>query len=130
MADNLHDLLSALHRRLSETGELVSISENFAALSTDLQRVKFAAALLEKFQLLPRTDAGNSKSDRLSQEFRESGNRLFKAKKDGEALEMYTKGAAYAEKGSESLGLAFANRSAVLFEFGLYRECLEVRAID
>lgn len=117
-------VLNALGRHLSENGEVVSTSERFASC---VERVEFVSGLLERFELWPRVSVSCGKSDVVSGEYREMGNRAFKRKEDGEALEMYTRSVAFAEGGSEALGLAFANRSAVLFERKLYRECLEVR---
>lgn len=124
---SIHELFNKLCSDLSVSGEVSISSERFAGLMTNLERVKFAAEYLEKFGLWPRVSAGCLRSDELSVRYREDGNRAFKGKRDGEALEMYTKSIAFAKSGSEAMGLAFANRSAVLFERKLYRECLEVR---
>ncbi|KAJ8958198.1 hypothetical protein NQ317_012219 [Molorchus minor] len=50
---------------------------------------------------------------------------MFGAKKDLDAIKLYTESIAYAENGSSHLGLAYANRSAVLFENRYYEECLK-----
>lgn len=125
--NDINELFNTLCRSLSESGLVVSASEQFASLNSNRERVKFTYDLLGKFGLWPRGSVERSKSDELSREYREKGNQAFKTKKDGEALEMYTKSIALAEGGSEALGLAFANRSAVLFERKLFTECLEVR---
>lgn len=57
---------------------------------------------------------------------RQKGNEKFKQKKAQECHEFYTKSIALAESGSENLALAYANRSAILFDVGLYKECLHV----
>jgi len=41
-----------------------------------------------------------------------------------QALELYNKSICYAEPNSEHLSIGYANRSAVLFEWKRYRECL------
>lgn len=51
---------------------------------------------------------------------------MFKNRLATEAHEFYTKSVAFAVKGDDTLALAYANRSAVLFEKGLYEECLRV----
>lgn len=120
-------VLKTLIRHLSESSAIQSTSKRFACLDSNVERVQFVSGLLERFELWPQVRAGCLKSDEHSAEFREMGNRAFKGKKDGEALDMYTQSVAFAVEGSEALGLAFANRSAVLFERKLYRECLQVR---
>jgi hypothetical protein len=56
---------------------------------------------------------------------REKGNKLYQAKKFPSAVHRYTKSAQFAPVGSESLALAFANRSAVLFQMKEYAKCIE-----
>ncbi|KAG5877079.1 hypothetical protein JTB14_011783 [Gonioctena quinquepunctata] len=65
------------------------------------------------------------KSNDSSVNYRNDGNAFFKASNYGKALEMYTKSIMFAEIGSESLALAYGNRSAVLFAKTYYNECLE-----
>lgn len=68
------------------------------------------------------------KSNRESEMIRKQGNDLFL--RQGNylvALEYYTKSIAYAESGSTNLALAYANRSACLYERRYYKQCLEVR---
>lgn len=57
---------------------------------------------------------------------RQKGNEKFKQRKAQECHEFYTKSVAHAESGSENLALAYANRSAILFDVGLYKQCLQV----
>ena len=53
-------------------------------------------------------------------EYREKGNKAYQKKQNYEAIELYTESLQYAEAGSnsETLALAFANRSAVLLAQG------------
>lgn len=125
---SIQELCHSLCCHLTKNGEVLSTSKDFASLTTNIERVSYVTRLFERFELWPRVNANCLKSDEKSAKFREYGNRAFKAKKDGEALKMYTKSIAFAVAGTEALGLAFANRSAVLFERKLYKECLEVRA--
>lgn len=127
MCWSFQELLNTLLHHLTVKGEVAGTSERFARFDSNLERVQFVSSLFERFELWPKGGVDCLKSDERSGEFREMGNRAFKSKKDGQALEMYTKSVAYARKGSEALGLAFANRSAVLFERKLYKECLQVR---
>lgn len=126
--NNFRQLHKALCRALTDSGRVKQITDEFAALRSNGERTKLAHRLLREFQLFPRVKS-EFKSETVSCEFRNKGNELFKTKKDGLALEMYTKSIAHAPKDAECLGLAFANRSAVFFEKKLYRECLNVRSI-
>ena len=56
----------------------------------------------------------------LSREYREKGNKAYQAKHNYDAIELYSKSLQHAEAGpnSETLALAFANRSAVLLALG------------
>ena len=56
----------------------------------------------------------------INREFREKGNKAYQSKQNYEAIDLYTKSLQYAETGSDSetLSLAFANRSAVLLALG------------
>ena len=51
-----------------------------------------------------------------STELRDAGNKLYQAKKFPQAIAKYTRSAQFAPPKSEALSLAFANRSAVLFQ--------------
>lgn len=129
MCDNscsFHELHKALCRALSDSGRIRKTADELAALQSNGERVTYAYELFREFQLFPRV-TGEFKSEARSCEYRSKGNKLFKIKKDEMAMEMYTKSIAFAPKSLECLGMAFANRSAVLFEKKLYRECLNVR---
>lgn len=117
-------LFQTLCRDLMAAGRSRATSEHFNELKTNAERVDCAYKLLLEFDRFPRVDKAR-KSDEVSLKWREAGNKLYKATKDGEAMEMYTRSVAFAEDG-ENLGLAFANRSAVLFQRKMYRECLDV----
>ena len=49
-------------------------------------------------------------------ELRDAGNKLYQAKKFSQAIAKYTRSAQFAPPTSDALSLAFANRSAVLFQ--------------
>ena len=54
-----------------------------------------------------------------STELRDAGNKLYQAKKFSQAIAKYTRSAQFAPPTSEALSLAFANRSAVLFQVSI-----------
>lgn len=64
------------------------------------------------------------KSEAKSRSLRSEGNNFYSARKFFDALIKYNESLCYAEAGSENLGHAFANRSAVYFEMKLYEKCL------
>ena len=57
-----------------------------------------------------------------STELRDAGNKLYQAKKFSQAIAKYTRSAQFAPPMSEALSLAFANRSAVLFQVYIIRK--------
>lgn len=123
--DATADIISnRLLQHLTASSEIKKVSNKFSALNKDAERVSYVYQLLKVQRLIPKYENSN-KNDKRSKGFREDGNLLFKRKKDQNAIEMYTKSVMYAEE-KETLALAYANRSAVLFENGFYEECLVV----
>ncbi|XP_018321538.1 SET and MYND domain-containing protein 4 [Agrilus planipennis] len=116
------------HARLCQillgSNNIKIICHDFNTLTSNYARVKFAKALLDKYKIKVENFAISTKDEKIALKFRERGNELFKVKKDNDAWEMYTKSISHSKEKSECLGLAFANRSAVLFQKGLYKECL------
>lgn len=64
------------------------------------------------------------KNDDISNEFRDAGNQLFKAKEWRAAMEYYNQSLRFAENGSDSISLAYANRSACFLRMKKYIQCL------
>lgn len=64
------------------------------------------------------------KSDQLAAGFRAEGNKFYSERKFFDALVKYNESLCHAVKGSENLGLAYANRSAVFFEMRLFNNSL------
>lgn len=121
----INDVFEELCRQLSINGQVADISEKFSLLNSNAERVKFASELLEKYALYPEI-LHREKDDELSAKYRQEGNNAFKRKEDHTAWRLYTKSISYATNNSECLALAYANRSAVLYEKKLYKQCLEV----
>merc|ERR1719186_2582599 len=69
------------------------------------------------------------KNGKISQQLREQGNKAYTAKKNDQALKLYTDSVRFApctlEWKGEELGLALANRSAALFEIKQFRLALQ-----
>ncbi|KAJ8923033.1 hypothetical protein NQ315_001581 [Exocentrus adspersus] len=100
-------IVAELLRLLGTKRRVAEVSKEFSTKRTNAERARFAYRLLEAHELLPAL-----------------GNEMFKAKKNGEAIKLYTHSVALAQEGAENLALAYANRSAVLFEERFYEECL------
>ncbi|XP_018564419.1 SET and MYND domain-containing protein 4 [Anoplophora glabripennis] len=121
---NLDNIVEQLLHHLSAKKLVAATSKLFSILETNSERVDFAYRLLDEYHLLPALSEDLKNND-LAAKIRQKGNEMFKVKKNGEAIELYTQSVALAADGSEYLALAYANRSAVLFERGFYRECLK-----
>lgn len=65
------------------------------------------------------------KSNVQSEALRGDGNKFYSQRKFHDALLKYNESLCFAEPGSEHLGLAYANRSAVYFEMKFFERCLK-----
>lgn len=119
------DISRELMRHLAVDKRTLTVSNEFRALETNSQRVQRIYELLDEYNLLPKLSE-DPKSDQESIGYRTKGNDMFKQRNHQKALELYTISAVFAQNESEELGKAYANRSAVLFEQKLYKECLTV----
>nr|CAH7755733.1 unnamed protein product [Callosobruchus chinensis] len=113
-----------LLRYLAATNQATKVSQQFSALGSNTERVQFVYGLIECANLFPAL-VEDLKNDAEAVALRQKGNEMFKTKNNEAALEFYTKSIAHAEENSESLAVAYANRSAVLMEEGHFKECLE-----
>lgn len=84
-------------------------------------RVIFSGNSLNK---MPSDKSDTVKSCERAEKTRNEGNRLFVQKSYFDALLHYNESLCYAERGSEAIGLAFANRSAVYYEMKLFEKSL------
>jgi SET and MYND domain-containing protein 4 len=66
-----------------------------------------------------------TKSNEKSVALRTEGNALYSQRKFHDALVKYNESLCWAEPGSENIGLAYANRSAIYFEMKLFERCLK-----
>ncbi|GAB1600499.1 SET and MYND domain-containing protein 4-like [Argonauta hians] len=65
------------------------------------------------------------KNCKRSIESRQKGNKEFQKKNFSEALEHYSKSLAFAPLTSSEPALCYSNRSAVLYQLGLYQACID-----
>lgn len=73
---------------------------------------------------MPADKSDTVKSHERAEKTRHEGNKLFVQKSYFDALLKYNESLCYAEQGSEAIGLAYANRSAVYVEMKLFENSL------
>ncbi|KAJ8946914.1 hypothetical protein NQ314_008713 [Rhamnusium bicolor] len=125
---NLQGSMEGEMLQLVKDVKLTNYEETFNKQNSASERVDFVYNLLKKSPLFTKivTESSPKKSNEMSVEQRTKGNDLYvRDKQFLEALGCYTQSIAYAEGGSSFLGLAYANRSSVLFAGKYYKECLE-----
>jgi hypothetical protein len=74
---------------------------------------------------MPSENVEMEKSNKIADECRIIGNKLYSQRNFFDALVKYNESLCFAQDGSEAIGLAYANRSAVYFEMKLYEKCLK-----
>lgn len=67
----------------------------------------------------------SSKNNEKSNELRAEGNKLYSQRKFFDSMLKYNESLSFAQPGSEHIGLAYANRSAVYLEMKLHEKCLK-----
>lgn len=122
---NVYDIADKLLEKLSEEA-----SGSLETLDVNAKTFGNIKTLLKTYKLQPNYDdlmkmSGRKKSNDVSVKFRLKGNELFKDRKYFRALCAYNKSLCFAEARSETLGLAFANRSAVYMEIDEFDLCRE-----
>lgn len=119
-ADKLLDALS----NSSITADKLEINDDSSA---------YIKSRLEENQLVPDYSKINmlkrEKSDDVAYKYRLKGNQLFRDRKYFRALCAYNESLCFAPTESESMGLAFSNRSAVYLEVQEFNLCKENIAI-
>lgn len=97
----------------------VDISKMNEDLMEDEEYFLKAMAVTSNDESLPK------KNDAVSLQKRQQGNALFTNRKWVEAIEKYNEGLCYAKPGSQTVSLAYANRSAVFFHLKQFDRCLK-----
>ncbi|XP_050450117.1 SET and MYND domain-containing protein 4-like isoform X2 [Cataglyphis hispanica] len=122
-------IAATFNERLIVTNKQRELTDTYKKLKTDQERVIFTLNVMLEYDMIPNT-TGKPKNAKESEKLREQGNKVFiKGTLNNmtciEALKLYTKSIAFAPYPSEQLALAYANRSAVLFQLGLHSECIQ-----
>lgn len=131
-------LFESVCQKLKETNNLDNISRSFMQLTSDRERICFLLQLnaVQQRLCLPHDcesfSAAGSKSSKMANKLRNDGNQYFKAKNYMMALCKYTESLSYAplvveecDMEDRTASLAFANRSAVLFQLGKHQLCFD-----
>ncbi|XP_070490712.1 SET and MYND domain-containing protein 4-like isoform X1 [Chironomus tepperi] len=86
---------------------------------------EFSSRNSYSFPGMPSENLEMEKSIIIASECRVDGNKLYSQRNFFDALVKYNESLCYAPEGSEAIGLAYANRSAVYFEMKMYEKCLK-----
>lgn len=131
-------IFEELCEKLKRNNDLTKVSKDFMKVTTDCDRIRylFQFDLIRNILQPPQNDSDliSEKCTEKSCSLRNEGNALFKSKKYRDSVQVYTESLAWApltvnkvcDEGSDCCAaLAFANRSAALFQLAEYQSCLE-----
>lgn len=128
---DIYDINEDLVKTLVKFGKIQIFSKEFNDIRENYGKVNYVEKLLVQFQQLQKLDLKlelrTQKNEEKSVAYRKEGNEHFSLKKKEyfKAFTMYNKSICFAENDSENIGIGYANRSAILFEWKRYKECLE-----
>ncbi|CAG7823719.1 unnamed protein product [Allacma fusca] len=124
---NADEINRIFFQKLETTTSLEEFNEQLLKTSTKgtLERISMISKYFEWVPIPPETISKYSKHPGLSSQLREKANEFFRTKNYQSALQCYTLAIMYSPWNSETLGLAFANRSATLLAMGKALEALQ-----
>ena len=125
------DWFDKINKDLKSSGRVRGVTDKFARLKSDRERVKFVLDLdvFQKHVII--TPSLQKKSKEEAVKYRNEGNVFFKKKLEIKALQRYTDSILSAPNTenepscNDILALGFANRSAVLFNLEKYKLCIQ-----
>jgi hypothetical protein len=128
---DVDSIFTQICQDLEKTGKVKEISSQFSTFVSNAQRVSFVLQLepVKKRLVEPlRVDLqriSSEKSQELSTFHRSEGNQYFQKKLNHKAIDAYNRSVQFAAADSgDELALAYANRSAVLYDLGDWLHCL------
>lgn len=123
---DIYDYHDALLEKLKGTNTVVECSKHFKDLDESSARIEYSLELLTEQKILHNYKKFVPKSNAKSLEYRRMGNDHFSLKNQDyvKALELYNRSICFAEPKSEHLAIGYANRSAIYFEWGMYKDSL------
>ena len=122
---SVYDYTDKLKELLGQCGKVKDISLEFMEISDNADRVKFVRELLKEHNLIVEGRLKLAKTNAIAEACRAKGNQFYSKKEFLDALEAYNQSLCFAEPGSQTIGLAYANRSAVFYELKLYASSLK-----
>ncbi|XP_062716814.1 SET and MYND domain-containing protein 4 [Aedes albopictus] len=130
MALDAYDIYSALWKHIVTSNQREDVVNGIKACISDSEIISFVRRVAdnsigEPFEL--KDLERDCKNEAKAIECRKLGNEKFhpKVKKYIEAVAYYNESIALSEDGSETLAIAYANRSAVCYELEEYADCLQ-----
>jgi len=114
MITNFTEWFDKVCSNLKREKVLAEIDNGFKGLKTDHERISLLSKYGSSFTNVSINESYNCKSNKTSEEYRKKGNEFYKKNKLDDALTAYSKSISFAINKSIELGLAYANRSAVL----------------
>lgn len=124
----IYDLIAdKLFLQLQNENKVADLSGEFNQLTSDAARVEFADKVWRQSKIQVDVPYRLAKDTEKCLEFRKQGNQFFSLKNRDyvRALELYNQSICFAELDSEDMGIGYANRSAIYFEWKKYDLCLE-----
>lgn len=95
-----------------------------AAMYVDLFRDQSAEIEVEYILHKISQNNGITKDDAIAEELRKRGNEIFKNDRFIDAMKYYNESLCFAENGSKTVGLAYANRSSCFLKLKMFKKCL------
>ncbi|XP_066597302.1 SET and MYND domain-containing protein 4-like [Prorops nasuta] len=125
----MENLLLLLNSKLIDANKHVEVFNQFKKLHTYEEYIKFSLCLMYEYEIIPKCNLMR-KDAKASEKMRDHGNRIFtdpliNENKFLEAYKKYTIAIALAPHFSRQLALAYANRSAVLFQLKKFQDCIQ-----
>ncbi|GFR89349.1 SET and MYND domain-containing protein 4-like [Elysia marginata] len=118
-------LVDQLTSKLVEAGQYQQFVASFSKCGTNSERFECLYSLPQAQDLIEVRENYRPKSRKHAESWRAKGNMLFKARKYQEATDAYTQSIIMAPDDSDSLSLAYNNRSTTNFYMKKYGLCLQ-----
>lgn len=124
----IYDLIAdKLFLKLQKEDKVADISNEFNHINTNAGKVEFAEKVWNDSDIKVDIPMRLLKNIASAEEYRKQGNQYFSLKNRNyvKALELYNQSICFAEAKSEDISIAYANRSAIYFEWKKYDSCLQ-----
>lgn len=127
MENNFSNWQLFLDQQLDNLYKSHDLVNKFKSLNSNYDRIEFVYYFNESidnfFNSINFSD--DQKSDKLSEDYRKTGNNFYTKKDNQNALYNYNLALLYAPLNSKSIYLAYSNRSAVFYDLEMTEKCLD-----